>query len=337
MRPQYKTVKRNLIDRRMLHQFSGGNLWHWLAVVAFEWSIIGTTIWICNALHYWWVWGAGIFLIGTRQHALAVLMHEGAHFLVSRLSFWNDLLSNYLTAYPLMLTIEGYRSEHLRHHWYLETPSDPAKFSIEHQPEDWAFPMSKWYFLHMMLRDLTGISQKSSAALLRYLWDIPGGRRPHIIRVVLYHVGFFATFAFMGHPWIYVLLWVVPLFSVTVTCYHIRSIAEHSGLGRQGSRFNRDVIDPLTATRTTTMRLIPQFLLVPYNISYHIEHHLYPSVPVFRLHALHKLLRSNSEYASNAHITRGYLNLFRELTGTSKVKPSNALSSEAVSPNSVAD
>jgi fatty acid desaturase len=60
------------------------------------------------------------------------------------------------------------------------------------------------------------------------------------------------------------------------------------------------------------------FIFAPYHISYHIEHHLYPYVPVFRLHQVHKYLEQNPIYKAKAHITRGYLQLFRELIRSSE-------------------
>jgi fatty acid desaturase len=51
-------------------------------------------------------------------------------------------------------------------------------------------------------------------------------------------------------------------------------------------------------------------------MAYHIEHHLYPSVPVFRLRKLHHTLLQNPEYAARARVAHGYPALFRELTAT---------------------
>jgi len=55
-----------------------------------------------------------------------------------------------------------------------------------------------------------------------------------------------------------------------------------------------------------------RFLLAPYNMSFHIEHHLYPSVPVFRLRDLHDTLMRNPDYRMRARVTRSYRRLFNE-------------------------
>jgi fatty acid desaturase len=329
MRSPYERLHHNLIDKEDLRLFAGTSTKEWLGAVALEWIIIGATVWTCNALAYWWLWVVGFFIIGTRQHALAVLAHDGAHHLVARSLFWNDLLSNFLAAYPMVFTTEGFRSTHLKHHWYLETPDDPSKISVDLHPHEWTFPMPKKSFVGMILRDLTGLSQRASASLLKYLWDIPGGKRKHIILLIILH-GFFITLcAFTGYGWTYVLLWILPLFTVSIACYRVRSIAEHSGFGPQEGRYARTLVDSLISTRTTIGGPVLQFIFAPYNITYHIEHHLYPYVPVFYLRKLHGRLRENPIYASNAHITRGYLQLFRELTAANGESNSTRARSES--------
>jgi fatty acid desaturase len=334
MRSRYERIHRNLIGKEELRRFAGTNTRDWLGAVALEWVIIGATIWSCIAFPFWWLWVVGFFVIGTRQHALAVLAHDGAHHLVARSLFWNDLLSNFLAAYPMTFTTEGFRSTHLKHHWYLETQDDPSKISVDHHPQEWMFPMSKKSFVGMLVRDLTGLSQKASASLLKYLWDIPGGKKKHIIRLVILHGSFIALCALTGHVWTYVLLWILPLFTVAVACYRLRSIAEHSGMSPQEGRYARTSVDSLISTRTTIGGPVLQFIFAPYNISYHIEHHLYPYVPVFFLRKLHGRLRENPVYASNAHITRGYVQLFRELTGTNGQGSSTPARSESALPAS---
>jgi fatty acid desaturase len=49
-------------------------------------------------------------------------------------------------------------------------------------------------------------------------------------------------------------------------------------------------------------------------MAYHVEHHLYPSVPVFRLKKLHNLLRErNPNYDAQVHVADGF-QLVEELT-----------------------
>ena len=55
-----------------------------------------------------------------------------------------------------------------------------------------------------------------------------------------------------------------------------------------------------------------RLLLVPKNFQYHIEHHIYPSVPFHRLDELHAELMGVDHYREHAHLTRTYPHFFLE-------------------------
>jgi len=314
MSKSYDHVNWNLLDDNALRAFSSPSVWRWLFAVALEWLLIAAVIVACLTWPRWWLWVWGMFLIGTRQHGLAVLAHEGAHHLVARSHFWNDILTNCLTTFWLAFPVQGYRPTHLKHHWYLETPDDPTKVSIDYYPGKLTLPMPPRQFIGMFVRDLTLLSQRAGLSLMNYLWDIPGKRAPYVVPIILLHSIVIALAAWSGHIWAYICLWLVPLCTVMIACVRLRVAAEHS-IGPRSERYSRSLVDNLRTTRTVTASGLSQFLLNPHNISYHIEHHMFPSVSAFRLRDLHETLLKNPVYANNAHITHGYRELFRELTG----------------------
>lgn len=77
----------------------------------------------------------------------------------------------------------------------------------------------------------------------------------------------------------------------------IRSIAEHAVL--------EPTDDPFQNTRTTGASLLARLTVAPHHVNYHLEHHLLPTVPHYRLKALHARLRERGAYAHAAHAT-GY-------------------------------
>jgi fatty acid desaturase len=306
--------ERRFIDAETLRRFSRPAPWLWLSAVTCEWTIIGLTMWACNRWPHWWLWIPAIFIIGTRQHALGIMAHEGTHYLVTRRKFWNDLLANWLAAYALTYPVEGYRTNHLIHHRLLDTPDDPERAGIDNYSKDWTYPMPKRHFILLLLRDVIGVYQIQTTKLYKYIWVIPGGKLPHIIKVVLFHSIAIAVALMTGYLWTYLLLWLVPLFTIAILCFRLRTAAEHSALHRPEKRYVRREVDTMVTTRTTIGCPITRFFLAPYHMSFHIEHHLYPSVPVFRLRALHNALMKNPDYSMRARVTRSYRGLVRELT-----------------------
>src|SRR5262249_16248990 len=85
----------------------------------------------------------------------------------------------------------------------------------------------------------------------------------------------------------YLLLWVVPAFTVLQVILRLRAVCEHGAA--------TDLSSPLTAARThkgfEVTQLLAKLTLFPHHVNYHIEHHLYPAAPDDRLRELHALLR----------------------------------------------
>jgi fatty acid desaturase len=312
--PRYRRTNRALLDGDVLRQLSRPSTVRWLSFAALEWAIICATVAFCLVYPSVWSWALGVLIVGTRQHALAILAHDGTHYLVNSSKPLNDTLANFVAAYPLLFTVQGFRASHFDHHRYLETPDDPSRVTVENQPGDWTFPMSAARLVGIFARDLSAMSHSSSAELLKYLWDIPNKRR-HMATIAAMHIAAIALAGATGHWLAYPVLWLLPLFTVTVACYRLRAMAEHSGFGDSSLRYRRSEIDPLIVTRSMTHNFLTSAILAPYNVSYHIEHHLYPGVPAFALHRVHARLRGVSDYGRLAHITPGYPSLLLEFLG----------------------
>lgn len=311
-------LERRFLDTTTLQAFTRRRPSRWLAAAALEWTIILGLVWACVATGFWPLWVVAIFVIGTRQHALGILAHEAVHSLVSTNRVVNDLLGNLFAAYPLTYPVEGYRVAHLKHHGTLDTPADPERLTIDLYPEEWTFPMSRRRAVWLLVRDVFGIHQVAVKDLMKYIWQLPDGRWiPHLARVVAWHAVVIALAVATGHLLAYVLLWIVPLLTVAVMCFRIRTVAEHSGIYDGEVRFQRASMDTVATTRTITGNRVMQFLFGPYHMCYHVEHHLYPNVPVFELRRLHAKLQENAQFASSSHLTPSYAALFAELTRSS--------------------
>src|SRR5262249_13986268 len=95
----------------------------------------------------------------------------------------------------------------------------------------------------------------------------------------------------------FLVLWIVPTLTSLVFINRIRSLAEHFGVEREHE---------LNASRHVNASLLERFVFCPFNVNYHLEHHLFPSIPYFSLPALHKRLMEDETFRSQAHITEGY-------------------------------
>lgn len=288
--------------------FKTSSLKHGLAIL-YNWIIIGLTIWATIHFQHVALYIASVFVIGARMHALAILMHDAAHYRFLKNRKWNDALTNYLTMYLIFTSVAKYRANHLKHHRHLNTDDDPD-WAVKLGNRAFTFPKTKGEFLLTLCSYLVLYQGIADALwfLKRFNTSDKKGTTQQLDLVprIIYYGILFSAITFLGIWKYYIIFWIIPYFSTFFMFQYIRSVAEHFGeLAYDHS---------LTSTRTVKTNLIESFLLAPHNVGYHLEHHLYPAVPFYHLPKLHKLLMSQPEYKSKAHITQGYtVGLMNEL------------------------
>lgn len=144
-------------------------------------------------------WYIAVLVIGTRQHALAILGHDGAHGhapqWLTRLIFWS-----------IGVNLDRYRAFHFDHHKYLGTDRDPES---PFRNDDW----NKFSWRNVG-RDLVGLS---APEMLR-IWRTAGGSYPAITTTLVILFVFSPSFA---------LTWLAALGTSFVACFRQRSIIEH--------------------------------------------------------------------------------------------------------------
>jgi len=265
-----------------------------LSALAGTWTLILVTLAVALRWPHWAVWLAAALVIGRCQHALAVLMHDAAHYRLFDHRRWNDVVGQWLCARPIASHLSAYRAVHLRHHKYLHTARDPD-LSLSAP-----FPCGRDSFLRKLVRDASGLS----ALVMRGYVTVDRGGRMRLsrgnlltrwtpatlaLRLVLLAVVIGVCWA--GYGPAALCLWVLPLLIVYQVLLRLRGVLEHAGVP--------DTQDPLRNARTVVSHNpLARFFLNPHHVAYHLEHHLYPGVPHYRLPALHAALRATGGFGS---------------------------------------
>ena len=241
-----------------------------------------------------------LFVIGGRQLGFAVLMHEAAHHTLFRNHWLNDVVGNWLCAYPVWSDLYPYRAYHLQHHAKTGTAEDPDLSLAA------PFPVTRASLRRKIWRDLTGQTgwKRARATFRRDLGRSQGRVRRldfmgvrNFRGVTITNVVLLAVLILCGHPALY-LLWVAAWLTTYSLVMRIRSIAEHGMVPDQS--------DDLRNTRTTVVRWWERLFIAPNCVNYHLEHHLMIAVPHYNLRRMHRLLRDRAALA-DACVTRGYL------------------------------
>jgi fatty acid desaturase len=211
-----------------------------------------------------------IFLIGSGQHGLAILIHEGAHRLLFRNRRTNDLVAQTLLSWPLFAGFHNYRQDHLKHHKYLNTGSDPDW--NKNRPDQLAEKTS----LSSRILHLLGVEHALTTVLN---FTASGKHQDEATHVhegkkrAIYYAIIFSGLCYFGILDLFLLYWMIPYFCIFYPLMRFRGIMEHWIPGTNQGAGVRTVI-------------LPQWLgfaLFPHNIGYHVEHHREPAIPFYNL------------------------------------------------------
>ena len=245
-----------------------------------------------------------ILVIGCRQLSLGIIVHETGHQTFFESKRLNDFVGRWLSGYWVFSSKTDYMKGHLRHHQLAGTPEDPDLKNYA------AYPVSRKSFRRKVWRDLSGQTgwrrlRSIGRTVIRYNTLNTEGRR--VIRGgLITNLTFLGLVTLLGQPWLY-LLWLAAFISTHMLSTRLRQIGEHAAVRNQQSA------DPRDHTRTILTRWWERLFIAPHQIGFHLEHHLLPSVPIYRLPTLHKLLVDNGYLASDLLIT-GYPSLIKRVT-----------------------
>ena len=289
---EFKDDYRRALPKELVRELTRRSAWRASAAVLEDFAVLAAAI--ALALAYWpspLVLVPAVLVIGTRQHALFVITHDAAHYLLYERRWLNDFVGR-LCAMLQGLSMCTYRVIHRLHHNNLYGALDPD--TALHG----GYPRGRRYLVRKLLRDLSVLTAWKTYAYflggapalntatnvaVRPLDDTSAKLRAEARTdrnfVIAFHLVALGAFAASGYLLQYLVLWVLPLVTVVQAILRLRAIAEHGA--------TTDFSSPLTAARTNLGPGWLRWLIFPHNVNYHVEHHLYASVPQYHLPRLH--------------------------------------------------
>ncbi|WP_192246696.1 fatty acid desaturase family protein [Mesorhizobium silamurunense] len=285
--------------------------WHGPLYITKDYAVIAAFAWLVIGVS-WWFYPLSVIVIGARQRGISTILHDCAHGVLTKNRVLNFLLGTLLTAWPLFQRHFAYKESHVHsHHPYLgRADADPdLRFFIAEgvfTPQtDRSFvwkiiilPLlgSKTYgYLKYLLRNryrmiLDTFSRKESSTRVK---------REETWLYVFDRWGFYAFWACVvtlalayGSFQELVLLWVVPY----LTSFHI--IGWFIEMSEHCSSIDRRTVD-LEMTRNRRSRHIEKWLTAINGDNYHLDHHLDPATPLWRLPEAHAIRMRDPAYAAH--------------------------------------
>ena len=305
IKPQEILEDHEILNLREKSDFRG------ISMLVHAWIIILASITVFTIFPNAVTFFLAVLVIAGRQLGLAILMHEGAHGLIVNNTKNNNLLSQWICAFPVWSDTYGYRHYHLAHHRHTQTADDPD-LSLS-KP----FPVNKLSFIRKVLRDIFGITgfvqryELIFKTLLTKDTKKDDGKRISgfqskntLFGILISNIIIFISFSAVGQWWYYFAFWLLPLLTFFQLFLRIRNIAEHAGVKENCNDFNN--------ARTTYANILERVFVAPYYVNYHLEHHLLMFVPCYKLKEAHKLLLKKG-HKQEIEIKDGYISLLRSV------------------------
>lgn len=234
------------------------------------------TVAFAAALSHSAAWIGAFLLMPISQNRLFILHHEAAHRTLFSNQRINDLIGINLIGWLTFGTGgHGYRIGHIHHHRDEFGPKEPD-FLLYSQ-----YPITTASMRRKHRRDLTGVSAlRILQPRFKRLNEVRHRRLTY--RFLIGQALVFSAFWISGHPWLYLLLWVLPWATLYQALNRLRAIAEHGGMTRADDRRQ--------TTHHVRQGLLTRLLMVPFRVGYHLAHHVDMTVPHRNLPRLHEAL-----------------------------------------------
>jgi len=288
------------LDPALVGRLSGRSDLHGgLRLLAHSACIGATGLLVWLALPSWYLLVPAMGLHGLTLVTLFAPMHECVH----RTAFASrgaNLAVGWVAGLLSFYNSTFYRHFHAWHHRYTQDPQRDPELMFPKAPtrlEYWK-EIAGWNFWFRRAMDyprlalgrIDGLPFVPAAARREIAVSMSVQLAVYLAAAVSIGLGYTAAFYF----WFLPALFAQPVLRALL-------IAEHTGcsLDRNG----------LTNTRTTLAGLPVRLLM--WNMPFHAEHHLYPTVPFHQLPALHRHVRDRLR-----HLAPGYVAVNREILGS---------------------
>lgn len=253
------------------------NFWYIGKIYLILLVTITSTIWFFASyeslnISFWWTIPVAILsivIVGGSQHQLGGALHEGVHHILFRNRLLNELISDWLCAFPIYSSTYQYRIQHLAHHQFVNDPErDPDILQLKQSGHDLEFPLEHYDFVKAMLRQLWLLNPARYTLARARHGSVGGGKNVYntektqqasnIPRALL--IGYAIALPFVLNPTYSLLVndWQLTLVFLLVGLTCMFTLA-----AMPGHRYPSTALEPVVSHKVTTISRIA-FLTVCY-------------------------------------------------------------------------
>jgi beta-carotene hydroxylase len=254
-------------------------------------------------------------------HLCGWVGHEGLHFTLHRNRYVSAVVGIFVSSFTPAFMAVGAAFSHWQHHRYTNLPNDPhcvmfPQYRTALARLLWARPFANRRFVRETLKVALG---RPLEYPIYFPFGATGVRRLALLNVATQVVVMSGYLAFTLHDPAGALVAVWAPLLLAIMHSGLRIYVEHAGttVGKYGD------------ARTYSH---PVLTALYFGNNYHLEHHLYPGVPCYRLPRIHRFLGSRGLLAHAGAVVDGRLFTYWHAVGKEYGYPTGSGQDDGDSP-----
>lgn len=275
------------IEQKLKSLFTLNN-WNAIIALLYDYMVIALAIFISLQCHFFYP--LAVIVIGSRQRALATLLHESIHNVLAKNKTLNRLLGTFFSGYLICQSYTSYKNSHaVKHHTFLgDKTIDPDynyhlklgiydSFHHQNNKNKKMITLLKLFTYPIYL-----IKNRMNIFLLRSKEDVVGTLYIGALLLIIFELSLFQFFFYY---------WLVPFFTSFFIIGWFIELAEHYPMIHH---HHEDIL----MSRNRFSHYIEALFLSIHNENFHLIHHLRPGIPFWNMKKAHKIMMNDSNYAA---------------------------------------
>jgi fatty acid desaturase len=231
-----------------------------------------------------------IILIGSRQRALATILHDSAHRVLCRNKVINDIIGKYLSGYLIFQSLSTYVKSHvINHHNYLgDKDKDPDYIMYINSGITSETNKNRFIQKHLILPLFLIKTPKYTYYIIKNRFFIISKTESIKILTLWLFIGVVGYYTSTLE--VLILYWFIPLFTTFPLIGWYIELSEHypiisnkNDIDKSWNRFGNRFENYFTGM---------------HNENYHLTHHLRPDIPYWNIKKAHTIMMQDTTYSN---------------------------------------
>lgn len=239
----------------------------------------------------WWCYPLTLLIIGSRQRALATLLHDASHNCLAKNKKLNYILGTFFSGYLIGQEFFNYKISHVKgHHAYLGDKEKDPDYQYHLIVGLYNIQNNKQFFRKYIIKPVFLLNIVSYLFyVFKYrMFQYKIAPKQYIIMVCYWVIILFLLYYFSLLKFFF-LFWVVPYITTFFIIGWFIEMAEHYPLVHENN-------ESLYMTRNRFSHWIESFFLSIHSENYHLTHHIMPSIPFWNISKAHKIMMKDKQY-----------------------------------------